>query len=286
MLGALSAGYAQALQDRTRAEQERITAAAFHARAAAEQARWASEARFEAVFADAVIGIGMADLSGTILEVNRTMCEMFGATREELIGQKFWTHVHPADAPGVWDQVHDMMAGKIDFLRMEKPYRREDGAAIWTNLVLSMIRDAEAQPLYVVAMMENITTQHELQTRLRHQAEHDPLTGLPNRAVFFERLESALAEQRPVGVCYLDLDGFKAVNDTLGHDQGDGAALRGQRTAARSAGRRRPHRGPHGRRRVRGARRTRRRPRRAARTSQPRPWTPCGHRCGCATAPS
>ena len=197
VLGALSAGYAQALQDRTRAEQERITAAAFHARAAAEQARWASEARFEAVFAEAVIGIGMADLSGTILEVNRTMCEMFGTTREELIGQKFWTHVHPADAPGAWEQVHDMMAGKIDFLRMEKPYRREDGAAIWTNLVLSMIRDAKAQPLYVVAMMENITTQHELQARLRHQAEHDPLTGLPNRAVFFEHLESALAEQRP-----------------------------------------------------------------------------------------
>jgi diguanylate cyclase (GGDEF)-like protein len=114
-----------------------------------------------------------------------------------------------------------MMAGKTDFLRMEKPYRREDGAAIWTNLVLSLIRDTAAQPLYVVAMMENITTQHELQTRLRQQAEHDPLTGLPNRAVFFEHLESALAERRPVGVCYLDLDGFKAVNDTLGHDQGD-----------------------------------------------------------------
>jgi diguanylate cyclase (GGDEF)-like protein/PAS domain S-box-containing protein len=222
VLGALSAGYAQALQDRTRAEQERITTAAFLARADAEQARWASEARFEAVFAEAVIGIGMADMSGTILEVNRAMCEMFGATREELVGQKFWTHVHPADAPGVWDQVHDMMAGKIDSLRMEKPYQREDGAAIWTNLVLSLIRDAEAQPLYVVAMMENTTTQHDLQTRLRHQAEHDPLTGLPNRAVFFEHLERALAEQRPVGVCYLDLDGFKAVNDTLGHDQGDG----------------------------------------------------------------
>jgi diguanylate cyclase (GGDEF)-like protein/PAS domain S-box-containing protein len=221
VLGDLSAGYAQALQDRTRAEQERITTAAFRARAEAEQARWASEARFEAVFAEAVIGIGMADVSGTILEVNRTMCDMFGATRDELIGQKFWTHVHPEDAPGVWEQVHNMMDGKIDFLRMEKPYQREDGEAFWTDLVLSLIRDRTGQPLYVVAMMENITTQHELQTRLRHQAEHDPLTGLPNRAVFFERLDSALNEQRPVGVCYLDLDGFKAVNDTLGHDQGD-----------------------------------------------------------------
>ncbi|HYH30384.1 MAG TPA: bifunctional diguanylate cyclase/phosphodiesterase, partial [Pseudonocardia sp.] len=58
---------------------------------------------------------------------------------------------------------------------------------------------------------------------LRHQAQHDPLTGLPNRTLFFERLDAALAgpPDRQVGVCYLDLDGFKAVNDTLGHDVGD-----------------------------------------------------------------
>ena len=54
-----------------------------------------------------------------------------------------------------------MMDGKIDFLRMEKPYQREDGEAFWTDLVLSLIRDRTGQPLYVVAMMENITTQHE-----------------------------------------------------------------------------------------------------------------------------
>ena len=73
-------------------------------------------------------------------------------------------------------------------------------------------------------MMENITERHHLQTRLRHQALHDPLTGLPNRTVFFERLDAALRAGSPddaVGVCYLDLDDFKAVNDTLGHDTGD-----------------------------------------------------------------
>src|SRR5689334_21125712 len=107
----------------------------------------------------------MVDMTGMILEVNETMCDMFGSTQVELMGQKVWTHVHPDDAPGVWDQVHDMMEGKTDLLRMEEPYRREDGTAFWTDLVLSLIRDPAGRPLYVVAMMENITTQHELQTR-------------------------------------------------------------------------------------------------------------------------
>ena len=69
--------------------------------------------------------------------------------------------------------------------------------------------------------MENITERHRLQTRLRHQALHDPLTGLPNRTLFFERLDAALLAGTGPGVCYLDLDGFTEVNDTLGHDKGD-----------------------------------------------------------------
>ncbi len=82
-------------------------------------------------------------------------------------------------------------------------------------------------------MMEDITERHRLQTRLRHQAQHDPLTGLPNRTLFFERLDAALAGRAPrPGVCYLDLDGFKAVNDTLGHDRGD-ALLRAVARPAR-----------------------------------------------------
>ena len=70
-------------------------------------------------------------------------------------------------------------------------------------------------------MIENITDRYHLQNDLRHQARHDPLTGLPNRTVFFQQLDAALRTRQPVGVCYLDLDGFKAINDTLGHDRGD-----------------------------------------------------------------
>ncbi|MGI9001537.1 MAG: putative bifunctional diguanylate cyclase/phosphodiesterase [Pseudonocardia sp.] len=220
--GALAAGYAQALQDRTRHELERISAAAFTARSAAEQARWASETRFKAVFADAVIGIGISDINGAILEVNRAACELFGYTAQELSERSMFDFIHPEDKPGVWREVKEMMAGSVDHLRMEKAYFRKDGAQIWTDLVLSLIRDPDGEPLYIVGMLEDITERLRLQTRLRHQAQHDPLTGLPNRTLFFERLGTALeAGTAALGVCYLDLDGFKAINDTLGHELGD-----------------------------------------------------------------
>src|SRR5699024_9108871 len=79
-------------------------------------------------------------------------------------------------------------------------------------------------PLYQVVMVEDVTEPRELRERLRHQAMHDPLTGLPNRALFQERVNSVLAEHGPtqrVALCYLDLDGFKVINDSLGHHVGD-----------------------------------------------------------------
>ncbi|HZD98467.1 MAG TPA: EAL domain-containing protein [Micromonosporaceae bacterium] len=223
-IAALAAGYADALRQRTLGEQQRITVAALAARKDAEDARWSSERRFAAVFADAAIGIGIGTVDGKILEVNRAMCDMFGYTPEEFVtrGKKDFTH--PGDPIGAWDLYAELTSGAREHMRMEKPYYRKDGTLIWTDLVVSLIRDQGGLPRYLVTMIEDITARHDLQARLRHQALHDPLTNLPNRTVFFERLEAALTAdgaRHPVGVCYLDLDGFKEINDTLGHDIGD-----------------------------------------------------------------
>ncbi len=100
VLAALARGYSAALQERTRAEQERILVSAFGARAQAERARWSSESRFAAVFADSPLGIAVVGLDGRVLEVNRALCAMFGIPTDEFLRRTIFSFGNPGDDPG------------------------------------------------------------------------------------------------------------------------------------------------------------------------------------------
>ncbi|MGH3978373.1 MAG: putative bifunctional diguanylate cyclase/phosphodiesterase [Pseudonocardiaceae bacterium] len=220
--GALTAGFARELRERTQLEQESILRAMLAGRRSTETALRASDARFHAVFTQAGTGIAIADLDGAISDANTALLEMSGHPLDELCGRNLSEFVHSGDARRVWPGYRAVVHGETDRLRTEIRLLRSDGDARWAQLTVSLVRDEAGVPQFQVVMLEDVTDRHRLQSRLRHQALHDPLTELPNRALFTERLAATLASgAERVGLCYLDLDGFKVINDSLGHHVGD-----------------------------------------------------------------
>ena len=200
--------------------------------------------------------MAIVDLEGRYVQANDTTCMMLGIPPADLVGRNWLDFVHPDDAERVATSGLRIMLGELDSAPDEMRIIRGDGTMIWAYGDAAVVRDASGTPLYMLGFMADITARKQLEEQLEHEATHDPLTGLPNRLLFRRLAEQdaarAARQGSRVGIVYLDLDGFKHINDTFGHAVGDELLVRvAERLRGSIRGRR--QRGPARRRRVRAA---------------------------------
>lgn len=184
-----------------------------------------AEERFRSAFENAAVGMALVDLNGCWLRVNQSLARLVGYPAEELVGMRFRDLTPSEDQPADEAALHDLVSGRIPAYHREKRYRRADGKLVWISLSVSLVRDDAGRPILLISQMQDITDRKAAEEELAQQALHDPLTDLPNRLLFLDRVEMALARSQrtraPVAVFFVDLDGFKLVNDSLGHAVGD-----------------------------------------------------------------
>jgi diguanylate cyclase (GGDEF)-like protein/PAS domain S-box-containing protein len=164
-------------------------------------------------FDAAAVGMALTDLDGRFLRVNDEFCGLLGYGRATLLdGMALSDVTHPDDeTPNRADRRSAIAAGAPSY-RVEKRYIRADGDVIWTDANVTVMRDERGEPVHLLGVVQEITESKRVQANLRRLALEDPLRVALARAGRHGSL---------TGVLFLDLDGFKAINDEHGHHVGD-----------------------------------------------------------------
>ncbi len=189
-------------------------------------------ARLTALFAASPIGIMECEPDSTIVTVNEALASMLGYQVGELIGTPGTALVEPEDVAAAHADVKAVLAGKADSFTRERRYRAKDGSLVPAQVSAIMLRNDDGSIRRIVAFLVDLRQQKEVETALRSSEQRltqlalfDELTRLPNRRLLFERCADAFNQARATGgtvsALFVDLDGFKAVNDLHGHERGD-----------------------------------------------------------------
>ncbi|MFC8525808.1 diguanylate cyclase domain-containing protein [Nocardia sp. NPDC057227] len=183
-------------------------------------------ARLQLLFDKSAAAIALGDTEGRILEANQSLADMIGVPVETLTGISVYDFAHPDDHARIRQLLYEELipAGR-GTVSLRQRLLRADGTIGWMNVGITYAKGSTADdPDYLIAIGADVTDQYQHQLELHRQGRHDPLTGLPNRRHLIEtidRCSGTAAADDLAGLCLLDLDRFKQINDRWGHHVGD-----------------------------------------------------------------
>jgi diguanylate cyclase (GGDEF)-like protein/PAS domain S-box-containing protein len=186
-----------------------------------------SESRFRNAFDNSGIGMALVAPDGRWLKVNATLCRIVGYSTQELLARDFQSITHHEDLGTDLGFVQRMLSGEITSYEVEKRYLHKSGATVWIMLTASLVKNPEGVPLYFVSQIQDISARKAAEEALLRLAVRDELTGLFNRREMNRLLQEEILRSqrhnRPLSLLMVDIDLFKRVNDTYGHQTGDRA---------------------------------------------------------------
>lgn len=184
-----------------------------------------SEEHFRNAF-DHAVGMALVSPQGRWLQVNDSLCSLLGYTQVELYETSFKTITHPDDLGDTFINMHQLLEGEISSFQIEKRYIHKLGHTVWVLLSASLVRSDDDRPRHMIFQVQNVSDRKQAEDQIRHAAFHDALTGLPNRTLLADRMSLAVERAKrssdyKFAILFIDLDRFKIVNDSLGHEIGD-----------------------------------------------------------------